>query len=92
MQPQCKECATGRNASRLSHSIMIRRNRLVIAVASVAALLLLFRLTALGYLFSRMFRDSGYSWWIQVPAAAALVALGVALTKRYRPGRFDGPF
>jgi membrane protein YdbS with pleckstrin-like domain len=68
------------------------RNALIaIAVAAVLIVALL-RGAAASYGIWRAFHDSGYPWWIQVPSAVALVALFWMLIKRYKRGRFDGPF
>ena len=39
------------------------------------------------FLFWRLFRDSGYPWWIQIPAAAALIAGFTYLFRHMDKGR-----
>ena len=68
------------------------RNLLVAVVVAAFVALLLVRFTGLAYVVWRTFHDSGYPWWIQVPAAVALAILFWMLNKRYKRGRFDGPF
>ena len=53
---------------------------------------LLIRFAGVGYTMWRVFHDSGYPWWIQLPVGLALVVLFWMLGKRYSRGRFDGPF
>ena len=62
----------------------------ILGVAILAVLTV--RVVLLPFMFWRLFRDSGYPWWIQVPAAVALAILFWMLGKRYKRGRFDGPF
>ena len=47
---------------------------LALTVAAVLTVRAALFLVFLPFLFWRLFRESGYPWWIQVPAAAALIA------------------
>jgi hypothetical protein len=63
-----------------------------LGIAAVLAVRAILFAVFLPFMFWRLFRDSGYPWWIQVPAAVTLAILFWMLAKRYRRGRFDGPF
>jgi hypothetical protein len=68
------------------------RNGIVFVLVAIVAVALLLRFAGLTYMIWRVFHDSEYPWWIEIPAAVALTVLFWMLGKRYRRGRFDGPF